>query len=58
MGDAIAFLLSIRGDSEAALKDLMDALAGKADLAYVKDKLKRRKLKFHAKVGLSIIWLD
>ena len=50
MGDAIAFLLSIRGDSDAALRDLMDALKGKADLVYVKDKFKRRKLKFHAKI--------
>lgn len=58
MGDAIAFLLSIRGDSEAALKDLMDALAGKADLAYVKDKLKRRKLKFHAKVSRNCERID
>ncbi len=50
MGDAIAFLLSIRVDSDAALNSLLDALKGKADLVYVKDKFKRRKLKFHSKV--------
>ena len=50
LGTSVAFLLRTRGNVEERLKAQDEKLAGKADLASMKAKFKRRKKKFHTKV--------
>ena len=54
LGSSVAFLLRTRGNVEERLQAQDEKLAGKADLASMKAKFKRRKKKFHNKVASNL----